>query len=68
VILPMIFVILTKKLHKSTLFIGETVIHIKHTRFQEKGGSYAPGLVEETLLHRVSQPVCRGKSSLVCWQ
>jgi hypothetical protein len=53
VILPKVFVILPGNLHKSTLFIGETVIHISQTRFQEKGGSYAPGLVEETLSLRL---------------
>jgi hypothetical protein len=35
-------------LHKSTLFIGEVVIHMDCIRFQEKGGSYAPGLVGMT--------------------
>jgi len=38
------FVILTGLSHNSTLFIGEIVPHISDTRFQEKGGSYAPGL------------------------
>jgi hypothetical protein len=37
------------KSNKSTLFIGEIDRHIWQTRFQEKGGSYAPGLVAETL-------------------
>jgi ornithine decarboxylase len=48
--LPSYFVIMTTIPGDYLVLFGEVVTHMRHPKLQEKGGSYAPGLVEQTSL------------------
>ncbi len=43
-----VFVIITKNDSNYIVLFGENVPHMQHPKLQEKGGSYAPGLVGKT--------------------
>jgi hypothetical protein len=54
--MPSFFVIMPKFSDKYIVLFGEVVTHMQHPTLQEKGGSYAPGLVGKTEL--VPRPTC----------